>query len=136
MLSFERVKRQVEITGSQRKAVAFSVRPVSWEHGEEGIPVRGGKTLPFVLIREWTAPAGHYEERWYLVDPETREVLYESPARETLIWGLQSLTQVTDWVREPIQLQPGTYRLVFALQGIFGGEFDVEAVEVPAGEGA
>ncbi len=78
------------------------------------------------------APAGTYPEVWYLVDPQTREVLYESPTVDRLVWGLQSLTEVSDRVTAPIPLRPGRYLMVFALGGILGGEFDIEAVEVPA----
>lgn len=98
--------------------------------------MRDGKSLPFELHREWSAPAGHYGERWYIIHPESREVLYESSLRETSIWGLQSLTRLTDVVREPIALEPGTYKIVFVLQGILGGEFEVQAVEIPAQEAA
>lgn len=82
------------------------------------------------MSRQWSAPAGHYEERWYLVNPETREVLYESPGRTVLIWGLQSLTEVIDDITEPIELLPGSYLLVFALGGLMGGEFETEAREI------
>lgn len=100
--------------------------------GDSGIPVRNGRTLAFRLRREWSAPAGNYVERWYLVDPSTREVLHEGPARETLIFGLQSLTELVDEVTDTITLQPGGYLIVYALDGIHGGEFEVEATEAPA----
>ena len=130
------VAREADVKGAQRKAVAFSIRPLRWQQGDQRIPVRDGKSLPFELHREWSAPAGHYGERWYIIHPESREVLYESSLRETSIWGLQSLTRLTDLVREPIALEPGTYKIVFVLQGILGGEFEVQAVEIPAQEAA
>jgi hypothetical protein len=64
------------------------------------------------------------------VDPETREVLFEGPQREERIWGLQSLTELVDEVRNPIALAPGTYELVFSLGGVRGGSATVEAFEV------
>ncbi|MDQ3985675.1 MAG: hypothetical protein M3280_04175 [Actinomycetota bacterium] len=121
---------EAELNGPQRKVVSSSVAPRRISHGESGIPLRDGKTLPFTVTREWSAPAGHYEERWFLINPETREVLFEGPARRALVWGLQSLTELTDEVTEPISLQPGTYSVVFALGRLMGGEFEVEAAEV------
>lgn len=121
---------EAELQGSQRKVVTTRVAPLRSSHGAIGIPLREGRTLPFSVSRQWSAPAGHYEERWYLVNPETREVLYESPGRTVLIWGLQSLTEVIDDITEPIELLPGSYLLVFALGGLMGGEFETEAREI------
>jgi hypothetical protein len=112
------------------------VFPAKRSHGDMGIALRSGRTLPFVVSREWSAPAGHYVENWYLVHPETREVLFEGPQREISVWGLQSLTELRDEVTERIRLQPGTYLVVFALGGLLGGQVEVEAVEAPAEEAA
>ncbi len=106
-----------------------SVRPVKLSHGESGIPVRDGKTLPFRVQRSWSAPAGVYPEQWFLVRQDTREVLHEGPLVERAIWGLQGLTEVADEVTEPIPLQPGAYLIVFALGGHMGGDLQVEAAE-------
>lgn len=104
--------------------------PVRSAHGSEGIPLKGGSTLPFRVRRTWSAPAGLYFERFYLVDPGTREVLFEGPLREERIWGLQSLTELVDEVREPIELAAGTYEMVFSLGGTLGGTVTVEAFDV------
>jgi hypothetical protein len=112
------------------------VTPAKRTRSEGGIVLRNDRTLPFVVEREWSAPAGHYAEAWYLVHPETREVLFEGPQREILIWGLQSLTELRDEVTETIRLQPGKYLVVFSLGGIMGGDLEVEAVESPAEEAA
>ena len=98
--------------------------------GASGIPVRDGKTLPFVVSRGWNAPAGYYPEAFYLVAPESGEVYYASPTVTRLIWGLPSITDVESTVEEAIELAPGTYKLVFALGGIKGGEADVEVFDV------
>ncbi len=98
--------------------------------------VRDGATLPFVVSREWNAPAGHYGEQWFLVEPSTREVVFESPVKETLVWGLQSLTELTAEVGDRIPIEPGTYQIVFALDGVMGGELDVEVRELPAEQAA
>ena len=127
---------EADINGTQRKVVSCVVAPARRAHGTDGIVVRDGKTLPFTVAREWSAPAGHYDERWYLVNPETREVLYESEARDVLIWGLQSLTELTDRAAGTIDLPPGKYSIVFALGGIMGGEFEIEALEAPSEEAA
>jgi hypothetical protein len=123
---------EADIAGSQRKVVTSEVRPARTRHGDAGIPLRRTQTLAFVVRRAWSAPAGVYPEQWFLVQPETREVLYESPVTETLIWGLQSLTEINDEVTESMELQPGNYLVVFALGGLMGGDMHVEAFEVPA----
>jgi hypothetical protein len=98
-------------------------------HGDAGIRLKNGRTLPFIVQREWSAPAGHYAETWYLVHPETREVYYEGPVSRARIVGLQSATELIDEVTEPIVLRPGTYQVVFALGGQLGGEIDVEVTD-------
>ena len=121
---------QADISGTQRKTLTSSVRPALARHGGEGIPLQDGKTMPFVVERGWSAPAGTYPEAFYIVDPATSEVLYESPVREEAIWGLQALTDLTDEVTEHISLKPGQYQIVFSLGGARGGEIEVEAFEV------
>jgi hypothetical protein len=101
-------------------------------HGDSGIPIRDGKTLPFTVTRAWNAPAGHYAEAWYLVETKSREVLYEGRTATRLVWGLQSVTEISDRVDEPIELEPGTYTIVVALGGMNGGEFEVEAFTLAA----
>lgn len=118
-----------DIEGPQRKVIWVLVKPAKGLYGELGIPVRDGRTLPFTVTRAWNAPAGWYPEAWYIVDPETRAVVYEAPTVPRLVWGLQSVTEITDRVTEPIELAPGTYLLVLALGGMNGGEFEIEAFE-------
>ena len=122
---------EAQITGTQRKVLGSSVRPVKLSHGATGIPLRAGKTLPFRVERSWSAPAGVYPEQWFLVRPDTREVLYEGPVVERAVWGLQGLTEVAEDVAEPIPLDPGSYLIVFALGGHMGGQQEVEAAEAP-----
>lgn len=123
---------EADIHGHQRKVGRSSIRPVRRLDGDTGISIRKGKTLPFAVTREWNAPAGHYLEQWFLIDPETKEVLYESATAEVEIWGLQSLTALATEVSEPIGLEPGTYAVVFSLAGIKGGELEFEASEAAA----
>ncbi|MGH2817181.1 MAG: hypothetical protein ACRDJS_01825 [Actinomycetota bacterium] len=126
-----------DISGAQRKILVATVRPAKTAHGSSGIALRRGRTLPFVIYRQWSAPAGYYAEQWFLVVPDTKEVVHEGPVRrETLIWGLQAVTELTDTVRESIRLEPGTYKLVFALGGLLGGELEVQVFEAPAEEAA
>lgn len=120
---------EAQISGTQRKVFTSSVRPAKLSHGESGIALRDGKTLPFRVERSWSAPAGVYPEQWFLVRPDTREVLYEGPVVERPIWGLQGLTEVADDVAEPFPLQPGSYLVVFALGGHMGGQAEVEAFQ-------
>jgi hypothetical protein len=121
---------EAQIAGLQRKVISSTVRPVRIGYGESGIPLRAGRTLPFVVARSWSAPAGHYDEAWYLVDPATQEVLYAGPKREVRVWGLQSWTEFRDTVTEAIPLIPGSYLIVFALGGSKGGQTTVPAAEV------
>lgn len=102
-------------------------------HGESGIPVEAGVTLPFVVERRWNAPAGYYPEQWFLIDPATREILYEGPEQHLLIWGLAAWTDATTRVAGGFPLAPGNYQIVFALGGAVGGELDVTTQEVAAG---
>lgn len=120
---------EAQITGTQRKVMASSVRPAKVSHGESGIALRGGRTLPFRVRRSWSAPAGVYPEQWFLVRPDSREVLYESPVVDRPIWGLQGLTQVADELSDPLALQPGSYLVVFSLAGQMGGQAEVEVFE-------
>ena len=85
---------QADIAGNQRKLVRSRIRPVRSAYGADGIAVRDGKTLPFVVARGWNAPAGNYPEAFYIVDPKTSEVYYESPPATRLIWGLPAVTDV------------------------------------------
>lgn len=127
---------EADVNGPQRKILTAAVRPMKAAHGSEGIPLRDGKTLPFLVIREWSAPAGYYPEQWFLVNPETREVFYEGPEKQTLVWGLQSRTESRDEVQEGLPLPPGKYQIVFALGGLKGGDLEVVAAEVTAEEAA
>lgn len=127
---------QADINGPQRKVLASRVRPLKAAHGSEGIPVRDGMSLPFVVTRQWSAPAGYYFEQWFLVKPDTGEVFIEGPRRQSLILGLQARTELSDEVTERFPLPAGGYRVVFALGGLKGGELEVEATEVPVEEAA
>jgi hypothetical protein len=121
-----------DIDGHQRKVVMSAVRPARLEHGTEGIAVLGGRTLPFVVKRAWNAPAGNWPEAWYLVDPATREVLFEGPQKIVSVWGLLAWTEFSDEVNPRLLLDPGTYLIVFALGGVQGGQMEVEAHAVAA----
>jgi hypothetical protein len=125
--------RVAEIEGHQRKTIESEVRPARSSHGASGIPLARGRTLPFVVRRSWNAPAGHYKEGWYLVHPETREVLFEGPQQLASIWGLLSWTELSDEVDPRLRLDPGRYLVVFALGGVMGGQVEVDAFEVAEG---
>jgi hypothetical protein len=127
---------EAELAGAQRKVLVWSVMPRDATPDDSDIALQDGRTLPFVVSRSWSAPAGLYAEQWFLVEPESREVLFESEARETAIWGLQSLTELRDEVSVPLELSPGPYLCVFALGGVKGGEIEVQAAERPVEEAA
>ena len=130
------VDREADIHGPQRKVLSASVRPLRSSFGDSGIRLRNGRTLPFLVSREWSAPAGHYAETWYLVHPQSREVYFEGPLKDVKIVGLQSASVQIDEVVQPIELTPGTYHLVFALDGTMGGQIDVEVTQPGAEEAA
>lgn len=117
---------EADLEGLQRKVMRSSIRPQRSSYGTEGIVVRDGQTLPFVVTRGWNAPAGYYPETFYIVTADAGEVYYEAPTEVRLIWGLPSITDVSSVVEEPIELPPGDYKVVFALGGIKGGEADVK----------
>jgi hypothetical protein len=122
---------QADVEGLQRKVLQGAVRPLRPAYGDFGIPLEDGATLPFTVTRQWSAPAGRYLERWFLVIPGSGEVVHEGPIRsEAAVHGLQSLTEITDEILDPVPLAPGTYLVVFALGGTKGGELEVEAAEV------
>lgn len=121
---------EADVSGHQRKVMRSSIKPARSMYGTEGIPVRDGKTLPFLVTRGWNAPEGYYAEAFYLVGPDTGEVFYEGPTEMRLIWGLQSITDITTEVVEPVELPPGTYRVVFALGAMKGGEREIEVFDV------
>jgi len=127
---------QADINGPQRKILSGGARPLKAAHGLEGIAVRDGMSLPFVVERQWSAPAGYYVEQWFLVKPDTGEVFIEGPAKQSLILGLQARTELIDEIPDRFPLEPGTYQLVFALGGLKGGEADVQVVAAPAEEAA
>ena len=121
-----------DIKGPQRRVLATEVRPVKPSQGDAGIPLSGERTLPFTVWRQWIAPAGHYAERFYIVDKDSREIIWEGPERRQTTWGLQGATEEKTTVDDSIRLKAGNYLLVFALGGVSGGEFDVDAFEVPS----
>lgn len=123
---------QADINGAQLKILSAAVRPAKAAHGTEGIALQNGRSLPFVVTRGWSAPAGYYSEQWFLVKPDTGEVMFEGPAVTRLVWGLQSRSEFVETIETPVALEAGNYQIVFALNRLRGGELDVAAVEVPA----
>ena len=121
---------EADINGPQRKILGASVRPAKHAFGSEGIALKDGRTLPFIVTRSWSAPAGHYPEQWFLVHPDTNEVHYESPTTEISVFGLQAISEFKTEVDDRIELDAGKYLIVFALGGLKGGEIEVEAGEV------
>lgn len=96
---------------------------------ESSIHVRDGHTLPFIVERGWSGPAGSYVEHWS-IRRGGREVIYQGPTRTVRVWSMQAITEFTDHVDEPIELEPGTYQLVFVVEGRFMGARDIEVTAV------
>lgn len=107
--------------------VRASVTPIDSPF-EEGIQCRDGVTLPFKLIRSWSGPAGTYTEQWS-IRRGGAEVIYRHPAQLINVRGMQSVSDFTDTVTEPLELPAGVYKLVFVVEGRFMGAVDIEVKE-------
>lgn len=103
-----------------RARVAPADRP--WE---EGIPVAAGMTQPFVVQWAWAGPSGVYEEQWSIRSGD-RIVYLHAPGR-VRVRGQQSLSTEADRVDQPVQIEPGTYELVFVVEGYRMGSVEVAA---------
>jgi hypothetical protein len=95
----------------------------SWE---EGIMLESGKSRPFVVERGWSGPAGTYIEGWSILR-EGRYVVHQSQPKYISVRGMQAVSTVTDRVDRPIAMEPGTYDLVFIVDGFKMGSIKVEA---------
>lgn len=92
---------------------------------ETGIPSKDGRTLPFRVERAWSGPAGNYLEQWSL-RKTVSEAIYTSEPRQIQVRGMQSISEYTDEATTPIEVGPGTYLLVFVVEGLFMGSVEVE----------
>ncbi|HEY8202242.1 MAG TPA: hypothetical protein VII47_12930 [Actinomycetota bacterium] len=93
---------------------------------EEGIVLEGGQTRPFVVERGWSGPAGTYIEQWSILR-EGRYVVHQSRPRYISVRGMQAVSTVVDRVERPIAMEPGTYDLVFIVDGFRMGAVKIEA---------
>jgi hypothetical protein len=91
---------------------------------EEGIVASGGKADPFTVERVWAGPAGYYTEQWSLRDG--RRVIYSSPPKMIFVRGMQSISTYKDLVEDLVSVEPGTYQLVFVVEGRLMGAVNVE----------
>ena len=91
---------------------------------EDGILVEGGSTRPFVVERSWSGPAGHYQEHWTLRRSDGTIVM-DGSRRTIFVRGMQAVSTYSDAVQAPVQLEPGTYSLVFTVEGRFMGSKDI-----------
>jgi hypothetical protein len=97
---------------------------------DNGIVTIGGKAKPFLVVRSWSGPSGVYNEQWSL-RRGGKDVIHRGPMRQLSVRGMQSVTERTDRVSESITLEPGTYQLVFVVEGRFMGSvpIDVRTIE-------
>ncbi|HLF70112.1 MAG TPA: hypothetical protein VI541_04075 [Actinomycetota bacterium] len=112
----------------QAELISAKVMPVAHPFGG-GIEIKDGETTPFIVERNWAAPAGHYIEEWSIRDGA--KVLHRSGSRSIFIRGLQSSTVHRDEVAEPLALPVGDFQLVLVVEGRFMGS--VEVTSAPAG---
>jgi len=94
---------------------------------DEGITTEAGMTLPFLVSRGWSGPSGQYIEQWSLRRGGT-EVFHRGPEQYIRVRGMQAVSEHVDRVTEPIKLEPGSYRLVFIVEGRFMGAADIEVM--------
>lgn len=99
---------------------------------EEGIFTLAGSTQPFLVERSWSGPAGNYNEEWSI--RRGREVFFRHPPRSIKVWGMQAVSRFEDSVDDPIELEEGTYQLVFVVEGRYMGSVEIEVI--PASEAA
>lgn len=92
---------------------------------DEGVVADGGSTQPFIVERSWSGPAGHYTEQWSIRQGGST-ILFESVPERRFVRGLQSITTYADRVDVPIALEPGTYQLVFVVEGRYMGSYAFE----------
>ncbi|MGH2810264.1 MAG: hypothetical protein ACRDIA_05220 [Actinomycetota bacterium] len=111
----------------QLELVTARVAPAE-EPLEDGIRLKNGKTLPFLVERTWSGPAGSYNEQWS-IRRGGKEIVYGSESKPIWVKGLQSIRTYTDRVDEPISLEAGTYNLVFVAEGYFMGSREITAAE-------
>ena len=93
---------------------------------EDGILLQDGYTLPFLVERGWSGPAGHYIEEWWIA-AGNGPVLFHFGWHEIFVHGLQSVSRFVDRVDHRIPLEPGRYHLAFGIMGVFMGAVDFEA---------
>lgn len=91
---------------------------------ETGIRTVDGKTKPFLVDRQWGGPAGYYNEQWSI--RQGNKVAHSSDVSLRFVRGLQSASRYVDRVNQPIELDPGSYKLVFVVEGRFMGAADIE----------
>lgn len=92
---------------------------------DEGVVVDGGSTQSFIVERSWSGPAGHYTEQWSIRQGGST-ILFESKPERRFVRGLQSITTYANQIDQPIALEPGTYQLVFVVEGRYMGSYAFE----------
>ncbi|MEO7803873.1 MAG: hypothetical protein ABIS18_05575 [Actinomycetota bacterium] len=111
----------VELSGAK-------VAPVAAPY-ETGIITQAGATRPFLVEREWSGPAGHYNEQWSI--RQGNKVLHTCDVKLRFIKGFQSASRYVDVVDLPLEIAPGSYSLVFVVEGRFMGAADIEVRDSP-----
>ncbi|MGH2707505.1 MAG: hypothetical protein ACRDJK_04350, partial [Actinomycetota bacterium] len=93
---------------------------------EQGIDLADGNTRPFVVERSWSGPAGTYIEEWSI--RRDGKVLYRRPSGYIRIRGMQSVSTYSEWIENPIALDPGAHELVFVVEGYLMGSAGIEVL--------
>jgi hypothetical protein len=57
-----------------------------------------------------------------------QEVVYEHPPAQIQVRGMQSVSDYTDRVAQPVTLEPGDYEVVFVVEGRFMGSAEVKVI--------
>lgn len=91
---------------------------------EDGILAEPGGVAPFLVERTWSGPAGHYREHWTIRKADGT-IVVDGGSRTIFVRGMQATTLYVDPVVGAPGLEPGTYQLIFTVEGRFMGSRDI-----------
>lgn len=57
-----------------------------------------------------------------------QEVVYEHPPFQIRVRGMQSISEYTDRIEQPVTLEEGNYELVFVVEGRFMGSVEIKVI--------
>ncbi len=85
----------------------------------------GSRALPFVVIRDWKAPAGYHSEEIELIAP-TGAVAHRIGPRASWMYGQMDVTRLETAVDDAVFAEAGGYLASFLLQGEVVAQVDFQ----------